>query len=137
MSTPVYHNGLAAWRPALAGFLLAATWPVLWLSPSWLSLWPSLVALTVVFLTLRVMVGLLAGAAVGVILLSNGNPLTAFVAFFQQHLIPSVQSDWRVSVIVFTFLLGGYGGLAAGVPVWAALAAGVAVLVIIPRLMPG
>lgn len=76
-----------------------------------MSLWPSLVALAVVFLTLRVMVGLLAGASAGVLLLNNGNPLSAFVSFFETHLIPSVQSDWRISVILFTFLLGGFAAL--------------------------
>ncbi len=89
----------------------AATWPVAWLSPGWLPLWPGLVALITVFLLQRVLTGLLAGAACGVLLLQNGNPLTAFGAFFTEHLIPSVQSDWRVSVIVFTLLLGGFAAL--------------------------
>ncbi len=102
---------VAHWRWVAAVLVFAVTWLVWWWEPVWMSLWPSFVALALVLLTLRVMTGLLTGAVAGVILLNDGNPLLAFVSFFEQHLIPSVQSDWRVSVVVFTFLLGGFAAL--------------------------
>lgn len=102
---------VAPWRWKAALLVFAATWLVEWAEPSWMSLWPSIVALTIVFLTLRVMGGLLLGAAAGVVLINGGNPFRAFVSFFADHLIPSMQGDWRTSVIVFTFLLGGFAAL--------------------------
>ncbi len=99
------------WRVRVAALLFLVTWPLFWWGPPWIALWPSVLALAIVFFTQRVIAGLLSGAAAGAVILSNGNPLTAFIAFFEDHLVPSVQSDWRVSVLVFTLLLGGFAAL--------------------------
>lgn len=74
-------------------------------------LWPSVVALSLVFLLRSVLAGLLGGAFSGAILLANGNPLLAFIAFFRAHLIPSLQSSWNASILVFTLLMGGFVAL--------------------------
>ena len=75
------------------------------------ALWPSLVAVVSVFLLRSALSGLLIGAAAGVVLLANGNPITAFPAFFAEHLIPSLQDKWKVGALIFTLLLGGFAAL--------------------------
>ena len=101
------------------------TWPILWAKLPFLPLWPSMVALLAVFLLGRAMTGLLVGASAGLILLSGGNPVSAFISGFQNHLIPSLQSSWNISVIIFTLLLGGFvallekgGGIGALIQKW-------------------
>lgn len=88
--------------------LWTCTFAVAIFDPSWSALWPSLIAITTVFLLNKALVGLLAGAASGILLLHNGNPFSAFVAFFSEHLIPALQSSWNISILIFTLLLGGF-----------------------------
>ncbi len=57
------------------------------------------------------MAGLRAGAAAGVVMIEEGNPIAAFPAFFTDHLVSSLQSSWHVSVLIFTLLLGGFVAL--------------------------
>ncbi len=99
------------WRAPAALVLWATTWLWLWADAAFLPLWPSLAALLIVFLVRRVITGILAGAAAGVIIIADGNPAEAFVAFFTEHLIPSLQSSWNISVLIFTLLLGGFVAL--------------------------
>jgi Na+/H+ antiporter NhaC len=106
---------------------------ILWLT-TWLfvptdwqvkALWPSILALISVLLLQKVIAGLLVGASAGALLLAGGNPATAFMEFFTEHLIPSLQSGWNISVLIFTLLLGGFvaliekgGGIQALVQRW-------------------
>ena len=76
-----------------------------------LSLWPSLVAIVSVVLLRSALAGLFTGAICGAVLLSGGNPVEAFTAFFTDHLLPSLQSEWNLSVLIFTLLLGGFAAL--------------------------
>jgi Na+/H+ antiporter NhaC len=76
-----------------------------------LSLWPSIVALLSVILFRSALVGLLFGAISGVILMSKGNPVEAFTSFFSKILLPALTSEWNVSVLIFTLLLGGFAAL--------------------------
>jgi Na+/H+ antiporter NhaC len=76
-----------------------------------LSLWPSMVALLSVILFRNALVGLFTGAISGVILMSKGNPVEAFSSFFSQILLPALSSEWNVSVLIFTLLLGGFAAL--------------------------
>lgn len=101
------------WIAALA--LVGLTW--VWVfafgradnpAPGLLAVWPSLVALVLVFMLRSVQVGLLLGALSGLILLLHGNPLLAFVSLFEDHLLPSLASPWNVGVLVFTLLMGGF-----------------------------
>ena len=75
------------------------------------SIWPSLVALSTVLLLQSVITGLLVGATSGTLLLSNGNLVMAFISFFDQHLIPALQSKWNVCILVFTLFIGGFVAL--------------------------
>ena len=101
------------------------TWIFAWFDFPILALWPSALALISVLLLRKVIGGLLLGGSAGAILLANGNPINAFFAFFTDHLIPSLQSGWNLSVLIFTLLLGGFvaliekgGGIQALVRRW-------------------
>ncbi len=98
-------------RPVIVFIIWLCSWPLLLLDADWTSLWPSIVALVSVFLLNRSMTGLLIGASAGLILLSDGNPFTAFITGFSEHLIPVLQSAWNLSVLIFTLLLGGFVAL--------------------------
>ena len=75
------------------------------------SLWPSLVALVSVVLLKSALGGLFLGAGSGVILMAGGNPLHAVTSFFSKILIPALSSEWNLSVLAFTLLLGGFAAL--------------------------
>lgn len=91
--------------------LWLATWIFVGLDVSIKALWPSILALASVLLLRKVIAGLLIGGSAGALLLANGNPIAAFTAFFTEHLIPSLQSGWNISVLIFTMLLGGFVAL--------------------------
>lgn len=106
---------------------------VLWLT-TWIfvptdwpikALWPSILALISVVMLQKVIAGLLVGGSAGALLLAGGNPAVAFMEFFTKHLIPSLQSGWNMSILIFTLLLGGFvaliekgGGIQALVQRW-------------------
>ena len=77
----------------------------------WVSLWPSLLALALVFLTGRVLLGLLIGAFAGQFILKEGHLIEAALGFFPEHLFPSFGSSWKLSALIFTLLLGGFAAL--------------------------
>jgi len=87
------------------------TWLLVPLEARWVALWPSVVALLAVFLLNRAITGLVLGAGAGMILLANGNPVDAAVSGVVDHLIPALQSTWNLSVLAFTFMLGGFAAL--------------------------
>lgn len=91
--------------------LLIFTWPLMKTGSTWISLWPSVVALASVFLLNRTITGLLLGAASGLLQLADGNPLRATSSFFTDHLFPVLGSYWNLSVLAFTLLLGGFAAL--------------------------
>ena len=106
----------------IAGTALLSAW-----SPPARSLWPPLVALTVILLTRRALVGLLAGAFAGAVLLAAGDPWQAYLALLRDHLAPSLASPWKTGAIAFTLILGGFaavldagGGFTALLRRWAA-----------------
>lgn len=107
MSLPPAHP----YKKFLVLFLWGLTW--VFVATDWQiqALWPSILALVSVLLLRKVIGGLLIGGSAGAVLLSNGNPATAFMAFFTEHLIPSLQSGWNISVLIFTLLLGGFVAL--------------------------
>jgi len=99
-------------------FFVASDWSIK-------ALWPSILGLLSVFLLGRVIAGLLIGASAGAILLAQGNPIQAFLSFFTEHLIPTLQDEWNISVLLFTLMLGGFvaliekgGGIQASLNQW-------------------
>ena len=75
------------------------------------ALWPPVAALVVIIVTRHALIGLLAGGFAGAILLTGGNPLTAFLDLFTAHLWPSLQSSWKIGAIAFTLILGGFAAI--------------------------
>jgi len=71
------------------------------------SIWPSVLAITLAFITRNIYVSLFTGAFAGAMLLSDGNPFAAFLALFEKHLLPSLSDPWNISVLVFTLMMGG------------------------------
>jgi Na+/H+ antiporter NhaC len=72
------------------------------------ALWPSVLAITLAFVTRDIYLSLLAGAFAGALLLAGGNPLAAFLALFERHLLAALASPWNLSVLVFTLMMGGF-----------------------------
>ena len=85
-----------------------------WLQSSdsmWLSLWPSVAALAIVLITRSALVGLLAGAACGAILLSGGSLWGAVEQLVLGQFWPIFGSSWKLSAMLFTLILGGFVSL--------------------------
>ncbi len=74
-------------------------------------LWPPVVALAVILLTRRALVGLLIGAFAGAILLAGGDPWRAYLALFADHLAPNLTSPWKTGAVAFTLILGGFAAV--------------------------
>lgn len=84
------------------------------------SLWPSVVAVGLAFVTRDIHLSLLTGAFAGALLLQGGNPASAFLGLFTERLFPVLMDRWNLSVLIFTLLMGGFvevlnrnGGMAA------------------------
>lgn len=80
-------------------------------APGPAALWPSVLAIGLAFLTRQIYLSLFCGAFAGAILLAGGNVFSAFLALFEEHLLPALADKWNLSVLVFTLLMGGLVGL--------------------------
>jgi len=96
----------------VAGFLFVSTWIIVHTEQSLLkAIWPSFLALVLVFLFRKVIIGLLAGGFCGAILLTEGNPVSGISLIATDILVPSFQNSWKLSALVFTLALGGFAAL--------------------------
>jgi len=77
----------------------------------WTVLWPTCVALVLVFLWRNALVGLLAGALAGALLLVDGNVIGAGRIVLLDQFIPIFGSTWKLSALLFTLILGGFVAL--------------------------
>ncbi len=98
-------------RPTLVLLLIASSYAWVGSSHPLASLWPAMMALTTVFLLGSVLGGLFLGAACGALLQTHGHPVSSYLLLIDDHLVPSLQSSWNVSVIIFTLLMGGFVAL--------------------------
>lgn len=80
-------------------------------SPGWVSLLPPLVTLVMSAVLGQVTVSLLAGIWCGAIIVSNGNPFTAFLRTFDQYWVNAFTVDDHAGVLLFTIVLGGTIGV--------------------------
>jgi len=76
----------------------------------WLTLWPTVSALIVVFLSRSAFIGLSTGAAAGAVLL-GGTPLAAMELLLFEQFLPIFESPWKLSAMAFTLILGGFVAL--------------------------
>lgn len=93
------------WGVPLATFLWAVL-PESLQGPS--VIWPSVVAILLAFLTRDIYVSLFIGAFSGTVLLNDGNIFRAFTDLFAKHLVPVLADPSKVSVILFSFMMGGF-----------------------------
>jgi len=114
--TDAARKGFTSVRLAAAVALWAFSWPLGWflggeegdLLPA---IWPSVTALGVVFLTRRALAGLVAGAVAGAIILTRGDPWQAYVSLAGEHFAPHFSSEWKLSAVAFTLMLGGFAAV--------------------------
>ncbi|WP_309397285.1 Na+/H+ antiporter NhaC family protein [Cerasicoccus maritimus] len=116
MADAAQTEGVSRVRWGAAVILWAISWPLGWqmggATGSLLTaLWPSIVALGVVYLTRNALLGLVAGAAGGAIILCDGRPWVAFLSLMGDHFAPHFTSEWKLSAVAFTLLLGGFAAV--------------------------
>ncbi len=92
----------------LLGALFALTYLIEWLQPGFRAVWPSVVALVLVFTTRKVLMGLFGGAFAGALLIAGGRIWAVPMDLVEHHLLPSFESPWKSGAIIFTLLLGGF-----------------------------
>ncbi|KAL3666791.1 hypothetical protein V7S43_008411 [Phytophthora oleae] len=80
-------------------------------SPGWVSLLPPFVTLVMSAVLGQVTVSLLAGIWCGAIIVSNGDPFTAFLRTFDQYWVSAFTVDDHAGVLLFTIVLGGTIGV--------------------------
>lgn len=98
------RQSIIAWT----AFLLTFLWLLLPSAHNTVaSLWPSVLAIGLAFLTRNIYLALFTGAMAGAVLLSNGNPLEAFLSLFSRHLLTALKDPWNLNVLIFTLLMGG------------------------------
>lgn len=79
----------------------------------WISIIPPLVAITLAIITKEVLISLAIGIFCGALILSGGNPLTAFTGSLEILIEAIGDHEWNTRVILFVMLLGGIVGLLA------------------------
>jgi len=70
-----------------------------------LTLLPPLVALICCFATKRVLLSLFIGVLTGGVIISSGNPISAFV-YCLQSIINSMKDEWNAHLLLFNFFMG-------------------------------
>lgn len=102
-------QGWIGWGISLV--MVALSW--LWVATGGAvaTVWPTLTALVIVFVTRRALTGLLLGAVCGAIILSDGNLWSAYLALWGKHFAPNLGSSWKTGGIAFTLLLGGFAAI--------------------------
>ncbi|NNJ86474.1 MAG: hypothetical protein HKP20_04830, partial [Akkermansiaceae bacterium] len=73
-----------------------------------MTVWPAAVAMATILLSRQPILGLLAGALAGCLLLYSGNVGAAITSLVEDHFFPSMQGPWRVGAILFTLVLGSF-----------------------------
>ncbi|CAI5709123.1 unnamed protein product [Hyaloperonospora brassicae] len=91
-------------------FRASCTTPAM-VTPGWVSLLPPLVTLVMSAVLGQVAVSLLAGIWCGAIIVSNGNPFTAFLRTFDHYWVTSFTVNDHAGVLLFTIILGGTIGV--------------------------
>ncbi|GHB94033.1 Na+/H+ antiporter NhaC family protein [Cerasicoccus arenae] len=116
MANAAQTDSVSTARWGVAAALWGVSWPLGWfmggesgaLLPA---IWPSIVALGVVYLTRQALLGLVAGAIAGAIILTNGQPWAAFLSLMGDYFAPHFTNEWKMSAVAFTLLLGGFAAV--------------------------
>ena len=81
------------------------------LLPGWLSVVPPLIAIILALIFRDVLVALFVGIFVGAFTIHGFNPFAAFGRTIDTYIVPALADADRISIVVFTCLLGGMVGL--------------------------
>jgi Na+/H+ antiporter NhaC len=92
----------------LLGILVLGTALIEVMGLSFGAIWPSVVALILVFATRNVLMGLFGGAVAGAVLLADGRVWEVPLQLVETHLFPNFSSSWKTGAIIFTLILGGF-----------------------------
>jgi len=98
-------------RATISAVVLALTFAIALAGQAegtWASIWPSVIAVFLAFVTREIYSSLFAGALAGVILLRDGNVVSAFIDLFARHMIPPLTSRWNVCALTFSLMMGGF-----------------------------
>lgn len=79
--------------------------------PGWLSVLPSLIAITFALLFRHVVISLLAGIWLGALFIYDWNPLTAIARTTDTYIVAAITDPNNAQILIFTFLLGGMVGI--------------------------
>lgn len=94
-------------RPAFALILVLLGWPLgLW-GGDFARIWPALAAIVLVLVLKDALVALLLGGLSGALVLHAAQPWQALPEFATRHIVGSFKSEWNVSALLFTLLMGG------------------------------
>ncbi len=107
-------TGLSLERPGLAVTLetpVGSTTTQTRVLPGWLSLLPSIVAITFALLFRHVVISLLAGVWLGALFVYDWNPLTAIARTVDTYIVGAITDPSNAQILIFTFLLGGMVGI--------------------------
>lgn len=91
--------------------VFSLSWGWVWFDTPFQAVWPSVVALLVVVVTRKALVGLVTGAAAGALVLADGHLWHAYVSLFADHFAPHFSSSWKLGAVAFTLLMGGFAAV--------------------------
>lgn len=98
-------------RNCLVVLIFASSWVWTWVDAAVQAIWPSVVALTVVVITRKALVGLMTGAAAGALILADGHVWNAYIGLCSEHFAPHFSSSWKLGAVAFTLLMGGFAAV--------------------------
>jgi Na+/H+ antiporter NhaC len=79
--------------------------------PSWLSILPPIIAISLALVFKDVLISLFLGVFGGALILFQWNPFTAFARSIDSFIAPSLANESNASIIIFTTVLGGMVGV--------------------------
>ncbi len=77
----------------------------------WTSLLPPIVAIALALISRQVILSLFAGVFTGALIVSNYNPLTAFLSLLDRYVVPALADADHAAIIIFSMMLGGLVGV--------------------------
>lgn len=100
--------------PSRSVWLLLALITISWilssidLYPAIKSLWPAVMALSVILIMRQAALGLFVGSLAGCLLLLAGDLGGSLKVLVVDHFFPSMQGSWRIGAVLFTLILGAF-----------------------------
>ena len=81
------------------------------IDPHWTSLLPPIIAIALALISRQVIFSLFVGVFTGALIVSNWNPLNAFLDLIGHYIVPALADPGHASIIIFSMMLGGLVGV--------------------------